>query len=643
MQVHQTTELPDWIPEWYPRPSLAADSVRSDVIHNPRLTSHTSHDQPPLSGVSSENLHDTDQFKIRQAKTLYVSPNANRTVKRKLKGIHIFMITVNGTLGTGLYWRGGQILELAGPLAAVLSFLLIGLLSFAVMQCITEMLCIWPIPGALSVYVSEFVDQELGIAVGIAYWFTYSVSFGALVATLAAEVDFWTGADGSKALDGVVVYFLVPLILVLVNATGIEVYGSLEVATGAIKIACLGVIIVALIAINAGAGANDYIGTKYWTHPVVFDYDAANNWGIAFLMCLSIATFAYVGVEIVAASALESAPDTRKRGNDDANSEDMPRQDTQIGGTVKFSSIYFSLLATLAYTISGLLVSFDIPWTRCSLPRLSWIDVTRDCVPAAPGVQTDTASAFVAIAAESRIPHLHNVFNAFLVFTCVTCASTNLYVASRALFGLTSRLDGGRGQRWYIRLMAFLGRTNSRKVPIRAMVFSALAFVWVPFLQLRGGTTTATPIGMFVEILAQMGSVPVIVVWACEALAFIRYYHCISSHRTVIERQQLPLVRRFSEVDDNDYPYRGRLQPYLAYIALAGCLFVLIVANGAALWGGFYKFPFLSSYLFILVFIGVWILLKLVRGGNWTWVDLSNPDKVVRKLRKLHDIRLAAA
>lgn len=62
-------------------------------------------------------------------------------------------------------------MELAGPLAALLSFLLVGLLSWAVMQCITELLCIWPIPGALSVYVTEFVDPELGIAVGIAYWY----------------------------------------------------------------------------------------------------------------------------------------------------------------------------------------------------------------------------------------------------------------------------------------------------------------------------------------------------------------------------------------------------------------------------------------------------------------------------------------
>jgi amino acid transporter len=81
------------------------------------------------------------------------------------------MISLNGTLGTGLYWGGGAILETGGPVAAVVSFLLIGILSWMVMQCITEMLCIWPVPGALSVYVRTFVDEELGIAVGFAYWF----------------------------------------------------------------------------------------------------------------------------------------------------------------------------------------------------------------------------------------------------------------------------------------------------------------------------------------------------------------------------------------------------------------------------------------------------------------------------------------
>lgn len=215
---------------------------------------------------------------------------------------------------------------------------------------------------------------------------------------------------------------------------------------------------------------------------------------------MSIATFAYVGVEIVAASALEV--EWPKKIVEARTNSDLarPSNDTLIGKTVKFSAIFISVLATIAYSLSGLLATFDIARDDCQLPRLSWINATATSCqvssssPSSPG--TNTASAFVAIAYQSRVPHLADVFNAFLVFTCLTCANTNLYVASRTLFGLTSRLDGGTGQPWVLRLLAWFGRTNHRKVPMRAMIFSALAFCWVPFLQLSGGTSTDTPIGM---------------------------------------------------------------------------------------------------------------------------------------------------
>jgi amino acid transporter len=87
------------------------------------------------------------------------------------------MITISSVLGVGLYIRGGTILRLAGPLAVLLSFALLGALAWGVMQCIAEMLCIWPISGALSVYVTEFVDVELGIAVGVAYWYVIACIF----------------------------------------------------------------------------------------------------------------------------------------------------------------------------------------------------------------------------------------------------------------------------------------------------------------------------------------------------------------------------------------------------------------------------------------------------------------------------------
>lgn len=212
-------------------------------------------------------------------------------------------------------------------------------------------------------------------------------------------------------------------------------------------------------------------------------------------MSLSIASFAYVGVEIVAASALEA----RWPQKEDRIATDLSQRSSEgllIGKTVKFSAVFISVLATGAYTLGGLLATFNMPRDHCRLPRLSWTE--NECTSSDKGdLLGATTSAFVAIAKESGVLHLDHVFNVFLVFTALTCANTNLYVASRSLFGLTSRLDGGLGQPRLLRVLAWFGRTNHRKVPMRAMIFSAVAFCWVPFLQLKGGNgDTSNSIGM---------------------------------------------------------------------------------------------------------------------------------------------------
>ncbi|KAK7908212.1 hypothetical protein PG985_015515 [Apiospora marii] len=646
----------DWIPDWFPRsrsprPRSTADATAiiqgipldlfetRDGTQPEGLDSITQTRTPKNSDSSGEPASD---IIIRHPEKIVIEKaNHDRTVRRRLHGIHLFMITINGTLGSGLYWRCGQILELGGPLAVLLSFLLVGLLAFGVMQCITEMLCIWPIPGALPVYVSEFVDVELGIAVGLAYWYTYSVSFAALVVTTAAETEFWTN---NKVLQAIVMFLLLPVIMIIINATNIEVYGFLEIMFGALKITFFVVIMVAMIVVNTGGA---YIGLTPtalnrvltfcqlaqeslwelnetdWSNPTPRDPKASEHWIEAFFICLSIASFAYVGVEIVAACALEVRwPKTEdRRASTDLSHRSQ--SETLIGRTIKFSSIYIPLLATIAYTIGGLLASFNIQWNDPQLPRLSWTQEGPAANGSSDNTQSEaigtnnTQSAFVAIAKGINTP-LANCINAFLIFTALTCASTNLYVASRSLFALTSRLDDGPGQPWHLRVFAYFGKTNKRKVPMRAMVVSALAFCWIPFLHLVDSTGIGklTLSKQFVEVLTEMGSVGVIIVWACECWAFIRFYHCIYRHQKVLKAQKISQVRRFDEDARNDYPYRSSLQPVTAYASLAGCLFILVVSNGTSQWIGWKPEPFLSSYMAVICFIGLWILLKLIRGGE---------------------------
>ena len=80
------------------------------------------------------------------------------------------MITVSCVLGVGLYIKSGNILRVGGPAPVLIAFAAMGLLSWTVMQCLGEMLALWPISGALFEFVGTFIDPELGATVGITYW-----------------------------------------------------------------------------------------------------------------------------------------------------------------------------------------------------------------------------------------------------------------------------------------------------------------------------------------------------------------------------------------------------------------------------------------------------------------------------------------
>ncbi|OCK78101.1 amino acid transporter [Lepidopterella palustris CBS 459.81] len=563
----------------------------------------------------------------------------DRTVNRKLRGIHIFMITISGVLGVGLYVRSGTILRIGGPVAVLLSFFFLGVLAWLVMQCIAEMLCIWPISGALIEFPRTFVDEDLAITVGVAYWFTYSIAFAALIAATAGEADYWYPG---KAIDGVVLFFLIPGILILLNAFGVAIYGFTELVGGTIKLLFALFIIIVMIAINLGAGPNKGPRTELLRTGNVFPFDdeVADNWGTAFLMCLAIAAFSFVGVEITAATALEARarPGATMNGHGPASP------------SVKFTATWTAFIAMMIYFVAGLLMTLNVKWDDPGLPRVSWLGSP---VQNSSSTQGNTNSGFVLSAKESGIPGMADVFTVFLLITALTAANTNLYVASRTLFGLTRELQYGR---WYsyITWLSFFGRTNSYKVPVRAMALSCL-FLWVPFLYLAPRNTPGTAIATLLEVLSEMGSVSCVIVWVCNVWAYIRFYFCLQKHQVALQApednptdQRFAHVRRFLyDEDDDRYPWRSHGQPVTMILALAGCLFVLIVANGASLWKGFNKTPFLTAYLAPLFFLTLWLVVKIYRAGGirhveWRLTDLSDPHAVKLKIVRLDDIRFRA-
>ena len=148
---------------------LSEDPPRNPILREAptpwnRTVRHASH---PILMYSAKAANHPDRRRALWGKHIFVGPCLLSLVKKYLL---LQMITISATLGIGFYVRSGTILRTAGPLAVFLSFTILTFLAWGVMQGITEMLSIWPVPGALMEFVRYFVDEDLALTVGAAYW-----------------------------------------------------------------------------------------------------------------------------------------------------------------------------------------------------------------------------------------------------------------------------------------------------------------------------------------------------------------------------------------------------------------------------------------------------------------------------------------
>ena len=130
----------------------------------------------------------------------------------------------------------GEILRIAGPGGALLAICLVGLAVMSLMAGVAEMINHWPISGALVEFVRTFVDNELVIVLGIAYWYVdkllckllrindlrlaYSITFGTL---LSALVDLGTYWDWPTIWQVVTFCVGCPLLILLINVNDVYV------------------------------------------------------------------------------------------------------------------------------------------------------------------------------------------------------------------------------------------------------------------------------------------------------------------------------------------------------------------------------------------------------------------------------------
>lgn len=86
------------------------------------------------------------------------------------------MISLGGVIGTGFFLSTGFTINQAGPLGAVLSYLVGGFIMFLTMLCLGELAVALPVSGSFQTYATKFISPAFGFAFGWLYWLGWAVT-----------------------------------------------------------------------------------------------------------------------------------------------------------------------------------------------------------------------------------------------------------------------------------------------------------------------------------------------------------------------------------------------------------------------------------------------------------------------------------
>ncbi|KAG2145031.1 dicarboxylic amino acid permease [Suillus cothurnatus] len=470
------------------------------------------------------------------------------TLHRGLKARQMSMIAVGGTIGTGLIMSSGTALVQGGPLGLCLGFLFVGLICFLTLAALGEMTAYLPHKKGFAGYATRFVDPALGFALGWIYLIKYLIAPASNVNAAGIVMQYWTLSVPIEVWSAMYI-----ILVVIMNLLGIEFFGELEFWMSGLKVVSLmGLFLLGIIIDLGGNPKHDRIGFRYWRQPNgpmgSYLVDEVHNKQLAvflgFWSTLTTALFAYIGSELVAVTAGE-AQNPRKT---------IPRA---------IKSTFFRIF--VFYIGCVFAISLIVPSTSTQL------------LVANSSRAGAAASPFVVGVTLVGIKGLNHVINAMILLFTISAANSDLYIASRTLYGLAIERKAPQ----------IFAKVNKRGVPwVSLLVVSS--FICLTFL--NASTSSSTVFAYGVNLLSAFGAIT----WMTIAYSHIRFMQALKAQG----------------VSRDSLPYKGPGQPL-------GSWFVLISTGIILLFKGFNTFLpftpglFITSYLPVPLFFIFWLGYKL--------------------------------
>lgn len=315
----------------------------------------------------------------------------NAGLRQTLKRRHMNLIALGGVIGAGLFVGSGVVIHQTGP-AAVVSFLLAGVLTVLIMRMLAEMTVARPALGSFYVYAREVLGNRAGFSVGWMYWYFFvivvaveAVAGGQILQLWLPEVPLWVLSGGLLTL------------LAGTNLVSARSYGEFEYWFSSIKvlaIVCF-LLVGGLYLLGFWPGANGGLSN-------LTAHGGFAPMGIGAVLAAVVPCVAfYTGAEIVTIAAAESAEPRRA-----------------VARAMK--SIILRVVGF--YVGSVFVVVAVVPWNS-------------------PDTEI---SPYAAVLSALNVPAVTTVMNAIVLTAVLSCLNSALYTSSRMLFALTRNNDAPR-------------------------------------------------------------------------------------------------------------------------------------------------------------------------------------------------------
>ncbi|MEP6883242.1 MAG: amino acid permease [Gammaproteobacteria bacterium] len=326
------------------------------------------------------------------------------------------MIALGGVIGAGLFVGSGVVIKAAGP-AAVLSFVITGLLVVLVMRMLGEMAVAVPAVGSFYEYARlawsdrPRLGQLAGFLTGWMYWYFWVIVVALEAVAGAGLVRYWLPHQPAWLIS-----LAVMMLLTLTNIFSVRSYGEFEFWFSSIKVAAIVVflLLAGLFVLGLWPGVSGSVAN------LTAHGGFAPNGVLPILTGAVAATGFYFGAEIVSIAAAEAAEPAKAVAR-------------------ATNSVITRVL--VFYVGSILLVVCLVPWNSAAI-----------------------GTPYVSALSAMHIPAAAHIMNAVVLTAVLSALNSGLYASSRMLFALTLHGDAPKA----------LAKLSRNGVPTRAILLGTL-------------------------------------------------------------------------------------------------------------------------------------------------------------------------